>query len=176
MYYKLPPGLPEVLDNTSPSLCRSIPLNYRKNPVAVLRTASGKLSAELALLRAENLIVAARLSGVDGTDEGARRAHAMLEEASTLGAQAAAQGEGKALLFMAQQYESGGFEKRDLKRAYVFLSALQSADNSAENKERLDYVYQQMTANDYKDVAEGITRCAQTRMPSAGGVLANPFG
>ena len=175
LYYKIPPGLSEVLDNVSPSLCRTIPLNYRKNPVTLLRMGSDNTSAELALLRAENLIVAARLSEVDGAHASAQRRRAMLEEAETLGSQAASRGVERAFLFMAQQYESGGFEKKDLRRAYVFLSAMQSVEDSADNRERLDYVYQQMTATDYKDMTQAIARCARPRMQWPGVVLANPF-
>lgn len=174
-YYKLPPSIQATVENFSSKICLSIPSEYRMAPLKLLKAASKDGSPELKLAYAENLLVEAKLLEFVNRQKTRRQVDELRAEAEQVGREAAGSGLGEAFLFMTRQYESGAFGTPDLKRSYLYARAVADQNKTLESVERVDYLYQSMTAHEVASAKEIISQCRSASRDGGSSAYRNPF-
>ncbi|NIA00848.1 hypothetical protein [Massilia sp. CCM 8734] len=174
-YYKLPASIEATVDNFSSKICRSIPAEYRIAPLKLLRAASKDGSPELKLAYAENLLVEAKLLEFVNRLKTRGQVDNLRAEAEQVGREAAGSGLREAFLFMTKHYENGGFGLPDLKRSYLYAIAIADQNKTLESVERVNYLYQSMTAAEVTSAREIISQCKSASRHGGNSAYRNPF-
>lgn len=162
----------DALMRITPDVCAAIPMLDVNTPLNLIQNEPIGDAPEVMLAVAKNALVQAKY--LEYSDAPPKQVRYYLNLSEQFGRRAAATGLEPAMMFMAEQYDTGGFGRVELVKAYIYAKQIVTASHGEKGKAGMDYFYSKMTKSQF-DLAEiTLRRCE--RLASGVSIPASPPG